>query len=107
MSNEGFDLHYLRLSVQRALVGSVSPAPYGACASLDGNQITLTWYVAPGLAEDERDDLSAAGSMVIADFPDDYRIDERFVDVNDRDTPLKTVGHWVFLQRGFPTIERS
>jgi hypothetical protein len=107
VSNEEFDLRYLRLSVQRALVGRVSPALEGACVSLDGNQITLTWYVAPGLTEDERDDLSAAGSEVIADFPDDYRIDECFIDVNNRDTLLKTVGHWVFLQRGFRTIERS
>ena len=107
MSDGDFDPNYLRLSVQRALVGSVSPALYGGCAALEGAQISLTWYVSPELTEDERDDLSAAGTMVIADFPDDYRIDERFVQVTERNTPLKTVGEWVFLQRGFRTIERQ
>jgi hypothetical protein len=94
-----------RLSVQRALIGNVSPALYGACAALEGNQIILTWYVSPDLTDDERDDLYGAGAQVIGDFPDDYRIDEHFVQVSDRTKPLKTVGYWVLLQSDFRTIE--
>lgn len=107
MSSDGFDIGYLRGSVQRALVGAVSPALYGGCAAIEDNQIRLTWYVAPDLTDDEKDDLWAAGAMVIADFPDGYRIHEHFAQVSDRDTPLQTVGDWVFLQRGFRTIERG
>ena len=107
MSSDGFDLDYLRLSVQRALVGSVSPGLYGACASLDGNQITLDLVRRAG------SDRGRAGRSLCrwkhghSGLPGDYRIDERFVDIYDRDTPLKTVGDWVFLQRGFRTFERS
>jgi hypothetical protein len=58
----------LRLSVQRALVGQVSPNLYGACVDLRDKQIMLTFYVAPNISEDERDDLTTAGAMVIADY---------------------------------------
>jgi hypothetical protein len=95
----------LRLSAQRALVGQVSPKLYGACVDLRDKQIILTFYVAPDLTDDERDDLTTAGAMVIADFADDYRIDERFMHVDDRHEPLRTAGTWVLLQRGFLTVE--
>jgi hypothetical protein len=42
----------LRLSVQRALVGQISPKLYGACADLRDKQIVLTFYVAPDLTDD-------------------------------------------------------
>ena len=87
-------------------MGQVSPNLYGACADLREKQLILTFYVAPSLSDDERDDLYTAGAMVIADFPDEYRIEERFVDVADRREPLRTVGTWVLLQRGFETVER-
>jgi hypothetical protein len=93
----------LRLSVQRALVGQVSPSLFGACIDLRDEQVVLTFYVAPNLSDDERDDLYAPGAMVIADCPDHYGIEQRFVEVTDGATPLTTVGTWVFLQRGFQT----
>ena len=96
----------LRLSVQRALVGQISPKLYGACVDLPGKQVILTFFVAPDLTDDERDDLYAVGAMVIADLADDYRIEERFVDVQDMREPLATAGTWVLLQRGFLTVER-
>jgi hypothetical protein len=93
----------LRLSVQRALVGQVSPNLYGACIDLRHKQVVLTFYVAPDLSDDERDDLYAAGASGIGDCPDDHRIEERFVEIASDATPLTTVGTWVFLQRGFQT----
>lgn len=67
----------LRLSAQRALVGQVSPKVYGVCVHEHDEQIVLTFYVASDMSDDERDDLTAAGAMVTADYPDEYRIHEQ------------------------------
>lgn len=95
----------LRLSVQRALVGQVSPRLYGACVDLRDKLVVLTFYVAPGFSDDERADLTTVGAMVIADFSDGYRIHEEFVAVEEPRQPLRTEGTWVLLQRGFLTVE--
>jgi hypothetical protein len=91
------------LSVQRALVGQVSPKLGGACADLRDHVIVLTFYVTPDLSE-ERDDLRTASAMVIADFSDAYDIDDVFVSVSECGQPLQMRGTWVVLQRGFTTI---
>ncbi|XAY06007.1 hypothetical protein DSM112329_02868 [Paraconexibacter sp. AEG42_29] len=92
------------LSVQRALVGATSPALYGVCADLsDEARITLTFYVAPDTTPDERDDLSVVGTEVIADFADDFTLEEHILVVADISQRLGTVGFWVYLQRGFRT----
>lgn len=90
----------LLLGTQRALVGAVGGSLYGACADLQGDLVVLTWYVAPNIARDEREDLQIAGTDVIADFDSGARLDERFVEVADPAQPLPTVGEWVFLRRG-------
>ena len=95
----------LRLSVQRALLGAVSPNLYGACADLRDDAVVLTWYVAAGMPPDEREDLQVAATEVIADYPEGYHVDERFVEVADPSTPLTTMGAWTFLRRGFRTID--
>lgn len=95
----------LRLSAQRALVGQVSPKLYGACVDLRDKLIVLTFYVAPDLSEDEREDLTIAGTEVTADFSDSYRIHEEFIAVQEPQQPLRTEGTWVLLQRGFLTAE--
>jgi len=95
----------LRLSMQRALLGAVSPNLYGACADLRDKTVVLTWYVAAVMPEEERQDLQVAATEVIADYPDGYLIDERFVEIADPSTPLTTTGAWTFLRRGFRTID--
>lgn len=97
---------HLRLSAQRALVGQVTPKLYGACVDLRGKEIVLTFYVAPDLTDDERDDLTTAGAMVIADYTDDHCIHEDFRTVENEREPLRTEGTWVLLQSGFLTVER-
>ncbi len=95
----------LRLSAQRALVGQISPKLYGACVDLRDKEIVLTYYVAPDLTDDERDDLYTAGAMMIGDYPDDYRIHEEFRSVKSAGDALRTEGTWVLLQRGLRTVE--
>ena len=95
------DRNYLLASVQRALLGAVGDSLCGLCAHLQNGSVVLTWYVRPGMPEEERDDLGIAGTEVIADFPAPFTIDERFVEVVDPSSALRTVGEWVFLRRGF------
>jgi hypothetical protein len=66
--------------------------------------IVVTWYVRPGIPEDEREDLLVAGTEIIADYPAPYRIDERFVEIADPPSPLPTAGEWVFLRRDFTAM---
>lgn len=62
--------------------------------------ITLTLYVSPELTDEERDELSAVGAEVIADFTDNFTTEETFHPVERPDEPLRTAGDWVYLQRG-------
>ena len=99
----------LLLSVQRALVGATSPSLYGVCAAVDNalecRVITLTFYVAAEATEGEREDLRVVGAEVIAGFTDNFAIEETFHQVEQTDEPLRTAGDWVYLQRGFRTVE--
>jgi hypothetical protein len=95
----------LLLSVQRALVGAASASLYGVCAALRNATIVLTFYVALDATEDELEDLRAVGAEVVADFTDNFQIRERFNRVAQSDQPLATIGDWVYLKRGFETIE--
>jgi hypothetical protein len=97
------DLALARLSVQADLLGALTPSLYGACVAIEDQLIVLTWYVAPEMTKTEREDLQVAGTEVIAQFPDGFRIEERFVEVPDRSSALPTTGSWVVLQRGFRT----
>lgn len=85
----------------------MSPRLYGACVDLRESLIVLTFYVAPDLSDDERDDLTTAGAMVIGDFPDDYRVHEEFIAVEEPRQPIRAEGTWVLLQRGFLTVEAT
>ncbi len=100
----GFVPADLRLSVQRGLVGQISPRLIGTCVEHHDKQIALTFYVAADLTDEERDDLTTVGTMVLGDYPDDFTIHEEFV-IATVGTPLRTRGDWVLLQRGFLTVE--
>jgi hypothetical protein len=93
----------LLLSVQRALVGAVSPSLYGVCVAFEAKTVLLTLYIAETASEEEVEDLRVVGTEVIADFSESFVVDDRFVPVADLDEPLPTVGDWVYLQRGFRT----
>jgi hypothetical protein len=95
---------YLRLSIQRALVGQISPKLYGVCVDQRAERIALTFYVAPDITDDERDDLTSAGAMVIGDYPTTFALDEQFIVVEDERRPLRAQGTRVLLQRGLTTV---
>jgi hypothetical protein len=96
----------LLLSAQRALVGQISPKVHGVCVREQQKQIVMTFYVAPDLSDDERDDLTTAGAMVIADYPDEDRYHEEFRVAVPHGDPLPTEGTWVLRHSGCLTVER-
>ena len=103
----------LLVSVQRALAGAVSGSLHGVCIALEekmgpdrvAKTIVLTFYAAENATEADVEALRRVGTDVIADFTDNFLLDERFVRVADAAEPLPTVGEWVYLQRGISTIE--
>lgn len=68
----------LLLSIQRALLGEVTPNIRAVTAGIDENAITLRWIIDGEITDELEDDLSAAGAEVIADF-ETHQIAEEFV----------------------------
>ena len=97
----------LRLSVQRALVGSVGPGLLGICVDEERGSVRIISYIASNAPDAERDDLATAVAMIIGDLPDETAVEERTVEIADRSQPLPTTGTWVFLQRGLLTRENA
>lgn len=65
---------YFRLSLQRALLGKVTPNIRGIIALLDGSQIYLTFYYDGDISENDEENASEIETEVIADFDDKYTI---------------------------------
>lgn len=68
----------LLLSIQRALLGRVTPNIRAVTAGIDESTITLRWLVDGEITDDLEDDLSAVGAEVVADF-ESHRIAEEFL----------------------------
>ena len=73
----------LLLSIQRALLGEVTPNIRAVTAQIESNAIVLRWIIDGEISDDLRLDLSAVGAEVVADFAT-HRIAEEFV---RRDAP--------------------
>ena len=68
----------LLLSIQRALLGEVTPNIRAVTAAIDDNTITLRWIIDGAIADDLESDLSKAGAEVGADF-DSHQIAQEFL----------------------------
>lgn len=68
----------LLLSIQRALLGEVTPNIRAVTATIDERIITLRWIIDGEIADDLESDLSAAGAEVGADF-DSHQIAQEFL----------------------------
>jgi len=76
----------LLLSLQRALLGAVSPALREVSCSWEGKQIKLRFVYDGEISEEDRDAAYIVGAEVIADFPADWDIEE---DIARLDAPAK------------------
>lgn len=76
------DLWQLRvqplLSIQRALLGEVTPNIRVVTAQIDSSTITLRWLIDGEISENLRCDLSVVGTEVVADFAK-HEIVEEFI----------------------------
>jgi hypothetical protein len=68
----------LLLSIQRALLGEITPNVRAVTAGIDERTITLRWIIDGEITDELEDDLSAAGAEVIADF-ETHQIAEEFI----------------------------
>jgi len=84
---------YLKLSLQRALLGNVTSNIRGVVALLDDNQIYLTFYYDGEISESDEEIASEIETEVIADFDDKYTIDTQ---VKRFDSPQR-----IKLDKGF------
>ncbi|MCT4713942.1 hypothetical protein MUA01_02905 [Enterobacteriaceae bacterium H18W14] len=90
---------FFRLSLQRALLGKVTENIRGVIASLDENNILLTFYYDGAITEEDKENASEIETEVIADFDEEFTIDtsvKRF----DYPQPIKLDnGFLVYLRK--------
>jgi hypothetical protein len=68
----------LLLSIQRALLGEVTPNIRAVTAQIDVQTIVLRWIIDGEISDSLRGDLSAVGTEVVADFAT-HQIAEEFI----------------------------
>lgn len=69
----------LLLSVQRALLGEVSPAVRGVTVGWREHVILLRSYFDGPISAADRDSMSCVGAEVIGDFPEPWTIDDEVI----------------------------
>jgi hypothetical protein len=68
----------LLLSIQRALLGEVTPNIRAVTCRIDPDRIVLRWIVDGAISNELKGDLGAIGTEVVADFST-HQISEEFV----------------------------
>lgn len=90
----------LLLSVQRALLGAVSPNLRAVTCGWEGVEIKLRFVFDGEIAEEELEDARIVGTEVIADFPAPWTISE---DIARLDYPRGlrpgALAFWAYLRK--------
>ena len=66
----------LKLSIQRALLGEVSSRLVSVTCGLKEKQIHIKAYFSGGVTQEDIERIQIIGAEVIADFPEEYSIEE-------------------------------
>lgn len=82
------------LSVQRALLGEVSPALRGVTVGWDEKTITILCYYDGRISTEDREAMSCVETEVMADFPE-FEIRLFPLSWNIR-KPMKSLDAWVY-----------
>lgn len=88
----------LRLSLQRALLGEVTPNLIAVTAGFKDSKILIRAYFDAEAAASELESVSCVGTEVIADFPDCNDIEEHAVTVS-REGEMEMLDFWAFLRK--------
>jgi hypothetical protein len=88
----------LLLSLQRALLGEVSPALRGVSPRLGGEGLEIWFYLDGPVSGEDRESASCVTSEVAADFPVLSRVEER-VERVDAPARLPPETLWAYRRR--------
>lgn len=89
---------YLRLSVQRALLGNLAPNIRAVVAKLSGKNIGLFFYF-DGQVGDDDELVSVIETEVIADFDEDFIVDTTIQRLDFPQQIKNTNGLLVYLRK--------
>lgn len=91
----------LKCSIQRALLGEVTDDLYAVTCDIDSDKrIHIIAYFDGPVTEEGWDAINSVGGEVIADFPDDYRIEETCLDANQIEP--RCLDFWAFRRKRQP-----
>lgn len=90
---------YLRLSLQRALLGNVTPNIRAVIAELSGKNISLLFYFEGEVDDDDEELASVIETEIIADFDDDFTVDTTVQRLDYPQRIKNTKGLLVYLRK--------
>lgn len=90
---------YLRLSVQRALLGNLAPNIRAVVAKLSGKNIGLFIYFDGQVGDDDDELVSVIETEVIADFDEDFIVDTTIQRLDFPQPINNTNGLLVYLRK--------
>jgi hypothetical protein len=86
----------LKLSVQQALVGEVTNRLFGVTCGIDGKRVQIRAYFSGKVTPVDIERVSFLGGEVIADFPEQYKIEESTLSADDGEPEM--LDFWAFLK---------
>jgi hypothetical protein len=84
----------LRVSVQRTLVGEVTPNLIAVTCGISEQRILIRAFFDGPVSESDRARFQAIGTEVTADFTDDYIAEEECLSTNDKSEEM--LDFWAF-----------
>lgn len=91
----------LKNSIQRALLDEVTDDLYAVTCGIDAEKrIHIIAYFDGPVSEEGWDAINSVGGEVIADFPDEYRIEETCLDANQIEP--RCLDFWAFRRKRQP-----
>lgn len=97
-------LPVLKLSIQRALLGNISPKLRAVCANVEENKIYINFYYDGIISEDDQELYEHACAQIMADFSFPEKGSDVETECNMQiirlDFPQKMplIGHWVYYR---------
>lgn len=91
------DLCLLKLSLQRALIGTITVNVRAVTAGIAKEEVTVSVYYYAPPSEEETEEFAVIATEVIADFPAPYRIQTHFI--IGESVPLKMLDFWAYMRK--------
>ncbi len=96
---DSFDpLLTLKLSIQRALLGEVTPRLVSVTCGIRGRVVRVRCYVSGQITDQDTERTSRIAGEVIADFPDGYLVEECCQSIENESERM--LDFWAFRKAG-------